>query len=47
MNEQKYSKAEIDSHIQRTDWWLPVERGVGEREKWVRGIKRYKLPGIK
>ena len=43
----KNNKTETNSQIQRTDWWLPQGREVGEGAKWVRGIKRYKLLDIK
>ena len=40
----KQNKTKSDSKIQRTNRWLPDRRQVGEWEKWVKGIKRYKLP---
>ena len=35
---------ERDSQIQRTNRWLPQGRRVEGQPKWVKGIKRYKLP---
>ena len=26
-----------------TEWWLSEVKGLGERVKWVTGVKRYKL----
>ena len=34
-------KAEMDSHIQMTNLWLPKEEGAGEGQ--LNGINKYKL----
>ena len=38
-----YSKAETDSQIQKTNYWLPVGKGKGGGTKCKNGTKRYKL----
>ena len=35
----KYNKAETDSQIQRTNYWLPEERGSGEGLNSWRGLR--------
>ena len=43
----KHNKTETELQIQRTNTWLPEWRGAGGGEKYVREIKRYKLPAAK
>ena len=40
------SETETESRTWRTDWWLPMGRGLGE-VKWAKGVKMYKLPAVK
>ena len=44
---KEYNKTETDSQIQRADQRLPVGREVEGGAKQGKGIKRYKLLGIK
>ena len=39
-------KQKPGSYIKRTHWWL-LEAEVGGWAKWVKAVKRYKLPFIK
>ena len=43
----KYNKRETGSQIQRTNSWLPVRTRIGRRARYKKGIKKYKLLGIK
>lgn len=43
----KSNKIETESQIQRIDFWFPEGKSMGRGAKWVRGIKSYKLLGIR
>ena len=46
-NTNKETKnTKTDFKIQRTDWWLLKMGRVTGETKWVKGIKKYKLPII-
>ena len=40
------NRTKPSSQTHRTDGWFP-EEGVGGWAKWVKGVRKYKLPVIK
>ena len=41
------NKTKTDAQVQRTKWWLPEGMRLGDWAKEMKGIKRYKLAGVK